>query len=825
MARELRVEIVGDASSLEKALGKAGKASSSFGDKVKKGAAIAGAAIGGGLAVAAKIGWDEFKQGQLVAAQTNAVLKSTGGVANVTAEGLDKLAGSMMKKTGIDDEAIASGSNMLLTFTQIRNEVGKGNDIFDQATRTLADMSVATGQAMPKAAVMLGKALNDPLKGLSKLTKIGVTFTDAQKAQVEAMVKAGNTAGAQKVILKELNREFGGSAEAAGKTLPGQINILKESFSNFAGELVAKVIPKIVAIIGFFRDHTTIAKVLGGVIAGTVGILIAAGAAMKVYGAVTAVTTAFKWLFVTAVNAETGAVTRASFASKIAAGATKAWAATQWLLNAALAANPIGLVVLALAALVVGLVIAWKKSETFREIVTGAWEAIKGVAVAVFDKVREVVGDAINFMVDLVSKHPLVWLITHFGEVKDKVGEFIGAIPGAIAGLFEEVFGKAKELGGRLKSGAVDGITGLAGLIWEKVKAIPASWLESASTIVGWGKDLGTWLKNAVVDGVTGLAGLVWDKVNNIGSFLLEKVAAVKGWGSDLGTWLKNAVPEAIVGIASAVWDKVNNVWEFLKDKADAIKGWGERIGGWLKDAIVDGLGGLAGAIWEKMKDELFSTKGSLLNRIKGSGGGGGPSGREPIPSQGPVGTGPLDISSKLWDELALGRRMGLYMSSGYRPGDDGDHGKYPSHAIDMVGSQMSDFATAMYGRLGIKDVIFGHHPFWQDNGRIVSWAGFEQLRRDHAGSNAHVHASVFDRGGVLATGLNLIGNFTGRPEPLVPAVSARGGGDEVTVNVHVHGSLVHEREVGPYVIRAVKEAVRDGFDMKTSSDWAPGFS
>jgi phage-related protein len=605
MARTLAVEIIGDASSFEKALGNASKSASSFGDKVKKGAKIAGAAIGGGLAVAAKIGWDEFKQGQLVAAQTEAVLKSTGGAANVTGEQIDKLAGSLMKKSGVDDEAIKSGQNMLLTFTKIRNETGKGNDIFNQATKTLLDMSVATGKDMPKSAVMLGKALNDPIKGVSALSRVGVTFTDAQKKSIKAMVEHGNTAGAQKAILRELNKEFGGSAEAAGKTLPGQINILKESFSNFAGELVAKTIPKIVAVIGFFRDHTTIAKVLGGVIAGTVGILLAAGAAMKVYGAVTAVTTAFKWLFVTAVNAETGAVTRASFASKIAAAASKAWAGAQWLLNAALAANPIGLVVVALAALILGLVLAWKKSETFRDIVTGAWEAIKRVTVAVFDKVREVIGGAIGFMVGLVSKHPLVWLITHFGEIKNAVGEFIGAIPGVIARFFTEIFETAKTLGGKIKDGAVAGITGIAGAVWGVISAIGSRIAEGFATILGWGSSIGSRIKDAAVNAVIGIGGAVWGVVDNIGSRILAGAETVIGWGRSIGTHVKNAAVSGLAGIGNAVWDVVNNIGSVIADNAARIIGWGREIGSSVKDAAVKALSGIGSALLGAIKSAI----------------------------------------------------------------------------------------------------------------------------------------------------------------------------------------------------------------------------
>lgn len=73
------------------------------------------------------------------------------------------------------------------------------------------------------------------------------------------------------------------------------------------------------------------------------------------------------------------ATAASTVAQKAAAAASKAWAAAQWVLNAALSANPIGLVIIAIAALVAGFIIAYKKSETFRNIVQGA---LKGVQVA-----------------------------------------------------------------------------------------------------------------------------------------------------------------------------------------------------------------------------------------------------------------------------------------------------------------------------------------------------------------------------------------------------------------------------------------------------------
>lgn len=217
---------------------------------VAKGLALgfAGAGIAS-LAGAAKLGFGEFKDGQQVAAQTAAVLKSTGGAANVTASGIANLSGELLRKSGVDDEAIQSGANLLLTFTNIRNEAGKGNDVFNQTTKTMLDMSVALGQDTKSSAIQLGKALNDPIKGVTALTKVGVSFTQGQRDQIKALVDSGNTMGAQKLILGELNKEFGGSAEAAGKTLPGQLSVLKESFSNVAGEAVGAVIPALTGIL------------------------------------------------------------------------------------------------------------------------------------------------------------------------------------------------------------------------------------------------------------------------------------------------------------------------------------------------------------------------------------------------------------------------------------------------------------------------------------------------------------------------------------------------------------------------------------------------
>jgi acid phosphatase family membrane protein YuiD len=175
---------------------------------------FAGAFTAAGAGIFLKQSVAEAQEARKVAAQTAAVIKSTGGVAKVTASDVDKLSTAISNKVGIDDEAIASAENLLLTFTNLRNETGAGNDIFNQATKTLIDMGVALKTGPTGSAIQLGKALNDPTKGIVALTRVGVTFTQQQKDQIKALQASGDILGAQKIILGELNKEFGGSAEA-----------------------------------------------------------------------------------------------------------------------------------------------------------------------------------------------------------------------------------------------------------------------------------------------------------------------------------------------------------------------------------------------------------------------------------------------------------------------------------------------------------------------------------------------------------------------------------------------------------------------------------
>lgn len=251
-----------------------------FGGAAKAAAGIAlGVAAAGAAALTAivKVGLQEAADASAMNAQLNAGIASTGNAANVTVDGMNALAASIQAYSGQTDDSIAQTEALLLTFTNIKN-VG-ADKIFDDTTRAAADMAARLGGDAASQAIVLGKALNDPIDGLSKLTRVGVTFTQAQKDQVAAMTAAGDTIGAQKIILAELNTEFGGSAEAAGKSLPGSLNRAKRAFEDLSQAVVEKFLPIVTPAISFLVDKLQVLAPIAENVAGRIATAISGGGA------------------------------------------------------------------------------------------------------------------------------------------------------------------------------------------------------------------------------------------------------------------------------------------------------------------------------------------------------------------------------------------------------------------------------------------------------------------------------------------------------------------------------------------------------------------
>lgn len=333
-------------------------------------AGLAGGVLGGGVVDFFKGGLDGIKAQQDVAAQTAQVIKTMGNAAGVSQGHIEGLADKIEKMSGLQAENIQAGQNMLLTFDQI-----KGAN-FDRATNAMADMAARMGGDAVGAATMLGKALNDPAKGISALTRVGVSFSKQQQDQIKHMQATGDTAGAQTIILKSLEAQFGGSAKAAGKTMNGQMAILQARFGDVQESVVQKLLPALIKLAdGLSRLLTFVQKNSAWL-----------GPLVLIIGAVV--------------------------------GAYKGWIAIQTILNAELTANPIGLIIAAIAGLVIGLIYAYKHSETFRKVVTKMLDGVKAAA-SVF---KTVVVGYFRFVAN-------VWL-TIVGTLVHAAAKAFGWVPG-----------------------------------------------------------------------------------------------------------------------------------------------------------------------------------------------------------------------------------------------------------------------------------------------------------------------------------------------------------------------------------------------------------
>lgn len=252
MAKDLIVKVVVDSTSFQKGLGKAERSVKSFGVSTK---GLRSSMVGLGATLGLTLGafdalratvhaaTSEFSENQKVAAQTAAAIKSTGGVAAVSAAHIDALGQSLSNLSGIDDEAVRSAENVLLSFTNIRNVAGKNNQIFDEATKAVVNYASRTGRDAAQAAVLFGKALQEPAKRVGILARAGVVLTNSQIKYLRSLEKTQGILGAQRYLIEQLTIRFGGAAKAAGETLPGKLNILRDRFKDLVGGGVGLVSP------------------------------------------------------------------------------------------------------------------------------------------------------------------------------------------------------------------------------------------------------------------------------------------------------------------------------------------------------------------------------------------------------------------------------------------------------------------------------------------------------------------------------------------------------------------------------------------------------
>ena len=192
----------------------------------------------------------EAQDAQRAIAQMNAVIKSTGGTVWLSWKQIRDMAVELSKLTWIEDDVIMASQNMLLTFKNIKWKT------FKWATMAVIDMATAmnswltpSAEQLSSSSIRLGKALYDPVKWISALTKVWVTFSDIQKEQIKNFMKQWDVASADAVILAELNKEFGGSAQAQMETYWWKVLLLNTQWANFKEQIWNLIIPILISLI------------------------------------------------------------------------------------------------------------------------------------------------------------------------------------------------------------------------------------------------------------------------------------------------------------------------------------------------------------------------------------------------------------------------------------------------------------------------------------------------------------------------------------------------------------------------------------------------
>ena len=238
--KKLDVKITADSSGLKSGIKQSEQSVNSFSKSLKGMAGSLGLAFGGvAILRGIKSTTDAFLEHNKVTTQLGAVLRSTGEAAGYQKGELIKMADAMQNLTTFSNTAIIETQNLLLTFTKI------GKETFPNALETVLDMSQALGQDLKSSAIQLGKALNDPILGVTALQRVGVMFTAEQKKLIKSLAETGRVAEAQKIILAELNVEFGGSAREAITSYAGKIEQLKNRFADLKrgiGETIIDVV-------------------------------------------------------------------------------------------------------------------------------------------------------------------------------------------------------------------------------------------------------------------------------------------------------------------------------------------------------------------------------------------------------------------------------------------------------------------------------------------------------------------------------------------------------------------------------------------------------
>jgi phage-related protein len=365
---------------------------------------------------------DAAESAQVTIAQTGTVLKSTGDLAGITAAQVQSLSDKYGELAGVQGIAVQGAMNTLLRSSGVQTALASGVESGDQLTDTLVNMAAAMAHggdvsaSLGTAANALSKALADPFTASKALTAAGDPLTAAQVAQIAVFKKAGDTAGAYKIVLDSLASSTAGDAASAGtpmQRLSAQFDDFKVALGtklmptvDQLSEALMSMAPTLETVVDDFGDVVNFVTAHGDIF-GPLALGIAAGA--LAFKAINAGIAIFKAVSSTV-----------SFAVKLLTGDFEA-------LDAATDANPFVIIAAVIIGIGVAFYEAYEHSQTFRDIVNGVIHAVIGFFQNLWDKVHSVfdsVKNAASDVIDFIKNNwhlLLAILLGPFGLLIDAV--------------------------------------------------------------------------------------------------------------------------------------------------------------------------------------------------------------------------------------------------------------------------------------------------------------------------------------------------------------------------------------------------------------------
>ena len=227
------------------------------------------------LAIMGATSVQAFREQNKAIAQVEAGLKSTAGQVGFTSQELQKMATDLQNKTLFGDEVILKDATaQLLTFTNISGQN------FARTQQAALDLATRLDGDLKGASIQLGKALNDPVANLSALSRSGIQFSQDQKEVIKSLAETGQLAEAQTIILDELNKQYGGSAEAAAEAdggftqLANSFGDLQEEIGKLLVQYLRPIVDRLKTFVQFLQNTSDGTKTVAlgiGAVAGAIG--------------------------------------------------------------------------------------------------------------------------------------------------------------------------------------------------------------------------------------------------------------------------------------------------------------------------------------------------------------------------------------------------------------------------------------------------------------------------------------------------------------------------------------------------------------------------